>query len=584
LRSFQWRIAIPFIILIIVSMGIMGAYLAVSVRHSQVAELHYHLEEEARILQAASLPSLLGQGDAPDTLAKKLGKEIDSRVTIIAPDGTVLGDSIEDPATMENHSTRPEVIAALASGIGEITRYSTTLKEQMMYVAVTVNNQGKLLGIARVALPLTTVNNTVNHVTRSIILATVVTILVAALAAWLISRTVNRPIKDLTSASRKIAAGQLGQRIRVGRRDEIGQMAEAFNEMSANLAATIESISTEKNKLDNILANLADGVIMTNAGGDIILANRAAGSLFGFKEENAISRPVIEVVHDHEVDAMLKLCLKTGKEQNVQFESVTTKKFLRAIALPLKNQAKLNGVLILVQDLTELRSLQTMRRDLIGNISHELRTPIAGIKAMAETLQSGAIDDEKAAKDFLNRIESEADRLTQMVSELTQLSRIESGQAELKMEPIDLNGLATEVIAQLTPLAERQQVKLVIQPAPDLPPVPADKDRIKQTVINLVHNAIKFNRPGGKVTIATGYGAKSVTLSVTDTGIGISQDDLPHVFERFYKVDKARSGGGSGLGLAIAKHTIQAHGGDIRAQSEEGKGSTFTFSLPRPPL
>jgi two-component system phosphate regulon sensor histidine kinase PhoR len=546
-----------------------------------VANLRYHLEQEARILQAASLPSLSGQGDAPDVLAKKLGKEIDSRVTIIAPDGTVLGDSVDDPSTMENHSTRPEVIAALASGIGEITRYSTTLKEQMMYVAVTVNNQGKLLGIARVALPLTTVNNTVNHVTRTIILATVITILVAALAAWLISRTVNRPITDLTSASRKIAAGQLGQKIRAGRRDEIGQMADAFNEMSANLAATIESISAEKNKLDVILANLADGVIMTDTGGDVILANRAAGSLFGFKEENALSRPVIEVARDHEVDAILKLCLKTGKEQNVQFESVPTKKFLRAIALPLKNQSKLNGVLILVQDLTELRSLQTMRRELIGNISHELRTPIAGIKAMAETLQSGAINDKEAARDFLSRIESEADRLTQMVTELTQLSRIESGQAELKMEPVDLNTLAAEVTTQLTPLAERQQVKLLMQPAPDLPPVTADKDRIRQTIINLIHNAIKFNKPDGKVTVATGYDSKFVTFSVADTGIGISKDDLPHVFERFYKADKARSSGGSGLGLAIAKHTIQAHGGDILAQSEEGKGSTFTFRLPR---
>jgi two-component system phosphate regulon sensor histidine kinase PhoR len=351
--------------------------------------------------------------------------------------------------------------------------------------------------------------------------------------------------------------------------------------MSSNLAAMVTSISTEKGKLDNILANMADGVIMANADGEMILANRAAGRLFSFKEENAINKPVIEVVHDHEVDEILKLCLKTGKEQNTQFESSFARRFLRAIAIPIVNQGKLNGALLLLQDLTELRNLQTMRRELVGNISHELRTPIAGIKAMVETLREGAIEDKEAAQDFLTRIESEADRLTQMVAELTQLSRIETGQAELKIEPVDLNALAAEVITQMTPLAERQQVTISGRFSPDLPLVPADKDRMRQTIVNLAHNAIKFNKPGGWVTIATEYDARSVALSVVDNGIGISREDLPHVFERFYKADKARTGGGSGLGLAIAKHTIQAHGGEIHAQSEEGKGSTFTFRLPR---
>jgi two-component system phosphate regulon sensor histidine kinase PhoR len=222
-----------------------------------------------------------------------------------------------------------------------------------------------------------------------------------------------------------------------------------------------------------------------------------------------------------------------------------------------------------------------MRRELVGNISHELRTPIAGIKAMAETLQNGAIDDKEAARNFLGRIVGEADRLTQIVTEITQLSRIETGRAELKMEPVNLNVLIEGVLVEMNPLAERQQVTLSNKLSADLPLIQADKDRIRQTIINLVHNSIKFNKPAGKVTVSTGYDSNSVTVSVADTGIGISKDDLPHVFERFYKADKARTGGGSGLGLAIAKHTVQAHGGDIHAQSEEGKGSTFTFNLPR---
>jgi two-component system phosphate regulon sensor histidine kinase PhoR len=581
LRSFQWRIAIPFIILIVASMAVLGVYQTNSLRHSQLDNLRFHLEQEARIMVDASLPSLLGQGDSPDVLAKKLGTDIDSRITIIAPDGTVLGDSIEDPATMENHSTRPEVIAALASGIGESTRFSTTLQQRLMYVAMPVISQGQVLGIARVALTLKAVDSSINHVTRTIILATVVIAALAILAAWLIARTTTRPIRQLTKAAKGIAAGQLGQKIAVTRKDEIGQLARAFNEMSANLKATVEAISTEKTKLVNVVANMADGIIMTDAEGNILLANEAAGRLFGFKQEKAVDKPVIEVVHDHEVEEILKRCLKTGREQNSQFESGIARRFLRAIAVPIVKDSRLYGTLLLLQDLTELKSFQTMRRDLVGNISHELRTPIAGIKAMAETLRDGAIDDKETAIDFLARIESEADRLTQIVTELTQLSRIETGRAELKMEDVDLNALADEALTELQPLAERQQITLVQELSPDLPSIQADRDRIRQTIINLAHNAIKFNRPGGRVTIVTGYDAKSVTVSVSDTGAGISREDLPHVFERFFKADKARTGGGSGLGLAIAKHTVQAHGGDISVRSEEGQGSTFTFSLPR---
>ncbi len=580
MRSFQWRIAIPFIILLIVSMLVLGVYLANSVRNSQLDNLRSHLEEEAKITAEASLSSLLGQGESPDILAKKLGRETDSRFTIIAADGTVLGDSIEDPNTMENHAARPEVKDALTYGIGESTRYSTTLKQQMMYVAVPIYNQETLLGIARVALPLTTVENSVDRITRIIILATVIITVLAVVAAWLIARTVTRPVRELTKAAQEVAAGELGHKVTVAAKDEIGQLARAFNDMSSALKATMDDVSTERNKLVSILTSMADGVIMTDTEGRVVLANTTASRLLSFKETDSLNKQLIEVVHDHEVDEILKKCLETGKEQSVQFESSRAKRFLRAIAVPLENQGRLDGALVLFQDLTELRNLQTMRRELVGNISHELRTPLTSIKAMVETLQ-GALEDRETAKDFLSRIDGEIDRLTRMVAELTQLSRIEAGQAELKMEPVDLNAVAGEVVAELAPLAERQKITLTKELSPDLPSVLADKDRIRQTIINLVHNAIKFNKPKGNVTVSTFYDSNSVLVSVNDTGIGISKDDLPHIFERFYKADKARTSGGSGMGLAIAKHTIQVHGGEIRAQSVEGKGSVFTISLPR---
>jgi two-component system phosphate regulon sensor histidine kinase PhoR len=221
-----------------------------------------------------------------------------------------------------------------------------------------------------------------------------------------------------------------------------------------------------------------------------------------------------------------------------------------------------------------------MRRELIGNISHDLRTPIAGIKAMVETLKDSALNDKEAAANFLTRIDDEVDRLTQMVTELTELSHIETGRAELRSVPTNINLLVEEVAAQMNPLAANRPVTIFTDLKVNPPIIKVDRDRIRQTLINLVHNAIKFNKPGGKIIISTVYDTESITVSVSDTGTGISQEDLPHIFERFYKADKARSRGGSGLGLAIAKHTIQAHGGTISVKSEEGKGSIFNFNLP----
>ncbi|MDD5701790.1 MAG: ATP-binding protein, partial [Dehalococcoidales bacterium] len=383
----------------------------------------------------------------------------------------------------------------------------------------------------------------------------------------------------LTRATKQIAAGQLGQKITIQTEDEVGQLGNAFNEMSSGLKSTMEAVSAEKAKLSTVLNNMVDGVILTDKEGIISTANLTAGRLFGFEDKDVSGKPIIEVVSEHEVDAVLKRSLQTGKEQSAQFESSVTRRFLRVIAAPVID-GKANEILFLFQDLSELRNLQTMRKELVGNISHELRTPITGIKAMVETLRDGALDDKEAAKDFLARIESEVDRLAQTVSELTELSRIETGKAELKLEPFDLNILVNDVIEQLKPLAERQQVTISANLANNLPEVLADRDRIRQTTINLVHNAVKFNKVGGNVKLSTRFENNAVIVDISDTGIGISKDDLPHVFERFYKADKARSIGGSGLGLAIAKHTVQAHNGRIWVASEQGKGSTFSFSLP----
>ena len=578
-RSIQWRITISFILVVLIIMGILGAYLVNSTRTSQLDNLRSQLENEARITAEASQPDFLSTDKAGDldALAKKLGMEIETRVTIVALNGTVLGDSEEDPDTMENHADRPEIMDALATGVGQSTRYSNTLRQRMMYVAVPISYEDEILGVARVSLPLTTVESLVHQVTISIIIAMVVATALVILAAWVIAGVTTRPIRRLTAASKRIASGQLGQKIQIEAKDEVGELTHAFNEMSVKMKELVETISGDRTRLATILDNMTDAVIMIDSEGNISLANRTAEDLFNIKD--AENKRIIEVVRDHEIDELLKLCLKAVGTQTVQYESGISKKYIRAIAVPVIHNA-LTSVLLIIQDLTELRNLQTTRRELIGNISHEFRTPLAGIKAMVETLRDGAVDDKEAAGDFLSRIDNEVDRLTQLVAELTELSRIETGKAELKKEPIDLNELMDEVIARLSPQADRQRISISREFASDLPSVPADKNRVQQVAANLVHNAIKFTPAGGEIVITTRVIEGSVVIDIADTGIGIPKEELSRVFERFYKGDKARTGEGTGMGLAIAKHVIEAHGGSIWVQSAEGKGAAFSFSLP----
>ena len=580
-QSIQWRITIWFVLLVIIIMAVVGAYLTSSVRNNQLDNLRTHLENEARITAEASLPGFAGQEreNDLDALAKKLGSQIDARITIIAIDGTVLGDSDEVPAVMENHADRPEIQDALTSGFGESTCYSTTLGTQMMYVAIPITDESEIIGVARVALPLTQVESSVNSIIIIIIIAMAIAAALVILAAWFITRLITRPIRELTKVSREIASGQLNQKISVSTKDESGQLAHAFNEMASKLKDMMATVTDDKARLASILDNMADGVLLADNDGNIILTNDAARNLLNIVEKDINGRPLIEAVREFEFNELLDACLKTGQERISQFESSISNRFLRVIAIPFIVE-KPGGALLLIQDLTEVRSLQTMRREMVGNISHEFRTPLAGIKAMVETLQNIAADDKEATRDFLSRIEIEVDRMTQLVAELTELSRIETGKAELDLEPIELNELVEEAIVQLKPQVERQKLTLEMVMAKYMPVITVDKERLRQVMVNLIHNAIKFNRPGGSIKISTESSENSVSVEVSDTGVGIAKDNLPHIFERFYKVDKSRAGQGSGIGLAIAKHVIESHGGKITVQSEEEKGTTFSFSLP----
>ena len=577
-RSIRWRTGIVFAVLIIACISGLGVYLSHLTRDDHLDTLRTQLADQALLIGDSSAPYFSGsQTQSLDALAKRLGEQIGARITIINKDGVVLGDSEEDPATMDNHSNRPEVIEAISQGTSSTIRYSSTLGYNMMYVAVPITSNGAVAGVARVALPLTQIDKSLQHINRVIIIGAVIAAVTAILLAFQLLRITTEPVKKLTQLSKRMAQGELDQEIQITSRDEVGELARAFNQMAVRLKEMVALITNERDRMATILSNIDDAIFMVNGNGKITAMNRAAESIFQISEGKALGHTFIEIVRDHELNRLLQRCLSTRKQQTGAVEIKPKKQFLGVVATPLSGDG---GCLAHIQDLTELRRLEMIRQDFISNISHELRTPIASVKALAETLNEGAVEDPSVAKDFLSRINAEADKLAQMVQELGELSRIESGEAPLQIRSINIAEAIGHAVDRLRAQADRAELKLDIDSPPTLPEVLADEARVEQVLVNLIHNAIKFTPSGGRISISAKAKDNDIMVSVADTGIGIPPDDLPRIFERFYKADKSRTGGGTGLGLAIAKHIVEAHDGRIWAESVEGKGSNFNFTLP----
>lgn len=345
-------------------------------------------------------------------------------------------------------------------------------------------------------------------------------------------------------------------------------LVDAFSSKYSN-------VETDRALLASILDQMTDGVIIANSDGGVSYVNPAAERIFDVK--SAVGRRVAEVLRHYQLVEAWKLCLESREAQDETVELPSRRQFLHMIALP---DSQTGGVLLLIQNLTQVHRLETVRRDFISNVSHELRTPLASLKALTETLRDGALEDPEAAPRFLGRMETEVDALTQMTQELLDLSRIESGQVALEFIEVEPARLVDASADRMRAQAERGKLELNVEISSDLPKIRADRNRLEQVLVNLIHNAIKFTPPGGSVQLAAQVESGFIRFSVQDTGVGMPEEDLERIFERFYKSDRARSGGGTGLGLSISRHIVEAHGGRIWAESREGEGSTFYFTIP----
>lgn len=562
-------------------MGGLGAYLSNFIHRVQLQQLEDQLTAEATLVSDFISRTAADQlnADQLDALAKRWAGYLRARVTIIAPDGTVVGESDEDRTQTENHLNRPEIQQALAAGKGISMRFSQTSGMQMLYVAVPITNTDSRAGFVRLALPLEQVDANVGEIQRTIILSSLVAAALSILLAIMITQYTTRPLRELTRVARRMSMKGPPEHLLPATQDEVGQLTRAFNEMALQIREQFSDLEKEQGKLAAVLQQMTDGVLIVDEQGMVQLINPAAERMFSVRASQALGNSLAAALRHYQIIDLWQHSRETGEGHVESIEFSTRHMFLQGVAIPLEKTLP-GSTLLLFQDLTHLKHLETVRRDFISNISHELRTPLAALKALTETLQEGALEDPPAAQRFLSRIDSEVDSLTMMVQELLELSRIESGKVPLQLKSVAARDLLENAMERLRLQAERAGLDLSIELRDDISEVWADPPRLEQVIVNLLHNAIKFTPPGGIILLSAKSEGDRIVFSVTDTGVGISADALPRIFERFYKTDRARAGGGTGLGLSIARHLVEAHGGRIWAESVEGKGSTFYFTVP----
>jgi len=521
-----------------------------------------------------------------DPIADKIGHDLDLRTTFIALDGTVFGDSefdLDELSKVENHLYRPEVQQAMQSGIGQSRRFSTTVKKDFLYTAVLFKKNNSQ-GIVRLSIPLSEIDELLNNLTLTLEIALLAAFLLAGLVSYLASIFISRPIKEISWAAKDIAQGNFARKILIYSNDEIGDLANAFNYMSEQIETKIEEVSQSKSRLEAVFLSMFEGVMIVDTEGAVLLMNQALKNVLKVKE-NPIGKKPIEVIRNLQIQEIVENVLEP--ESALIAKEISTllpeEKVLLVHATRIEKDKQTEGAVLVFHDVTALRGLEKIRQEFVANVSHELRTPISSIKGFAETLLSGAMEDQENARDFLKIILADSDRLACLIDDLLNLSKIESGKLIMEKKSCKIAEIVEKVIASLKVQLKDKSIIAKINIPVNIPNVLADETRIKQVLLNLVENAIKYNIPDGEIIISAQEIGSFIKVDIMDTGIGIPNKDLPRLFERFYRVDKARSRelGGTGLGLSIVKHIIQSHGGEVFVESVERKGSTFSFTIPR---
>ncbi|MFN2340037.1 MAG: two-component system histidine kinase PnpS [Halanaerobium sp.] len=578
------RLFIIFIIIQILFIAFIFYYLSTNHRDFYLEQERVSLRHYSNLmLNDLTSENLYQKSDYLKTKVDDWADDTMTRVTIIARDGDVLADSHYDSDEMENHLSRPEVEETLAKmGIGSSIRYSETVEEEMLYSAIPIRDQSEVIGILRVARPFDFINEVLVDDIKSYLFFFAILATVMIFLSWQLTKSIIKPLEKMTESAAKISEGDLSQRIPVRKyNSEVERLARMFNYMASELEEKIGEISTEKNRIEIILESMVDGVIAVDKEGKVSLINPAARRIFNIEAEKIKGKELITSLFSHRIDMYLQRAFDEKKSisREIKYKN-PEQKIIQATFIPLLDEAeKVNGGVIVLTDITELRKLETVRNDFVANVSHELRTPLTSMVGYLDTLLESDIEDPETRDRFLKIIKEETDRLSILIKDLMNLSKIESQSFDLKAE--NLEKVVIKVTNLLEKNAEDKNIDFEVEIDDNLPLVYMVREQIKQVLINLIDNAIKYTPAGGEVKVRVEQEGDKVNFSVKDTGMGIPQADQERIFERFYRVDKARSRslGGTGIGLSIVRNIVKQHGSEIQVKSREGVGSEFSFYL-----
>ena len=580
------KLVLLYVFVIVLSFALTAFFLDKNLEENSLNNIQSSLIAQSYSIQnQISLESLKKEDTLSlDALAKVLSPKIKSRITVINKDGRVLADSEksrQDTLKMENHLNRPEINTALTGKIGIDTRYSRTLKIDMLYVALPIKEGNEAIGVLRLALPLESVQKTLSTIRRIVLLGLLFALGLAFILSYIVTSNIIKPINRIIQVTRKFSEGDFTHRIINYSKDEIGELTLTLNKMAQDLEDKIKEIRQQNQELAAIFNSMIEGIVVIDKTSRIVSLNPAIEKIFGVSKEDAQGKIFLETIRNNEILEIINKVLSNGKVLSAEVTLVfPVQGIFEVNATPIFENDSVNGCLVVIHDITEIRRLETIRRDFVANVSHELKTPLTSIKGFVETLLEGALDDKENNRNFLKIIQSHAERLDSLVNDLLSLSSLESKEMVLYKEEINLNHELTEVISGFKSQVKKKGIEIKNE-IPAGISLKADKGRIKQVFTNLIDNAVKFNKEKGFVRIYAEQLNNKIRISVEDSGIGIPAKDIPRIFERFYRVDKARSRelGGTGLGLSIVKHIVELHGGMVEVESTEGLGSKFWFTL-----
>lgn len=597
----RWKVTLGALLAVACSLAIAGIVTVRSLERQHLILLSEALDAKARLAEYSLLPLFPSSGLRPSPsqlqpMVRDLGARASARITLIAGDGTVIADSAvpdTDLPGMENHAARPEIQQALSTGQGHDVRASHTTGERTMYRALLMARPDQTNPIVvRVGLPMVQLDRDIDQLEHTILLALGIAFFTAvSLSIWL-ARSLTQPLSDIAQAAQRLATGNQPIPIKTTAQDEVGLLAATLNQLADQLHAKISELSEDRAQLLAVLTSMVEGVLVLDPRGSVLQINPALERIFGISRAEARGRPFAELFRHRQLNEVVEASLRSRTHREAEIILPLTGRCLQIEASVAGGERDNEACVVLVcHDITELRHLETIRKDFVANVSHELRTPLTSIKGYVEALLDGAKDDPEMASRFLDIILKQSDRLNLIIEDLLELSRIESGRISFREEPIDIHGVVERALSTIKPLAEKKGHKVAVSLEEPLPPAIGDEDRLVQVLTNLLDNAVKYTPAGGTITVgarrnpktsAAGPPDGAVELSVSDTGIGIPESDRPRVFERFYRVDKARSRelGGTGLGLAIVKHIVEGHGGQVWVEANEPKGSRFVVRLP----